>query len=153
MKTKKRKSLDYKIPVSDWEMFGIRVFGGGKTEVLKKAEGWLLAGEKKKWIATVNPEFVMRAVNDSGFMEILGKTDLNVADGIGLIWAKKVLKSKGLFPGLRAGVDVLRGKYRGQLVPGADLMVEMCGLKKDLKIFFLGGWKDRAKRTAESIEL
>jgi len=154
VKSKTRERLVSKISVSNWEILGVRVFGGGEREVLKKVEDWLLAGERKKWIATVNPEFVMRAGQNKKFMEILAKTDMNVADGVGLIWAKRVIGSRSIFSGLRAGVDILRGKYHDELVPGADLMKKMCHIKsnKELRVFFLGGWRNRAERTANNVE-
>lgn len=40
-------------------------------------------------IATVNPEFVMRAQQDAGFMSVLQDADLCIADGIGLIYAAR----------------------------------------------------------------
>ena len=166
MKSKKEGGLVSKIPVSDWEIFGVRVFGGGEREVLKKVEDWLLAGEKRKWIATVNPEFVMRAGQNKKFMEILAKTDLNVADGVGLIWAKGVRVSKSeslkvlknMFRGMKVGVEILLGKHKEGLVPGADLMKSLCLLGNGLKpfrtkrVFFLGGWEDRAARTARNLK-
>jgi N-acetylglucosaminyldiphosphoundecaprenol N-acetyl-beta-D-mannosaminyltransferase len=172
VRTKKGKREDFKKAVSDWEIYGIPVFGGGEVEVLKKAEQWLSRGEKGKWIATVNPEFVMRAIGDDNFMGLLAKTDMNVVDGIGLIWAKKVKampagrqvsKSKSLkvlkkiFYGVKVGGEILRGKYRDELAAGADLMIKMACLKvqksESLKVFFLGGWGDRAERTAKQLSI
>jgi N-acetylglucosaminyldiphosphoundecaprenol N-acetyl-beta-D-mannosaminyltransferase len=43
-------------------------------------------------ICTVNPEFIMRAQNDLEFKQILGRSALNLPDGIGVLWAAKRLK-------------------------------------------------------------
>lgn len=40
-------------------------------------------------IATVNPEFVMKAQDDSQFLSILQKADLCIADGVGLLFAAR----------------------------------------------------------------
>jgi N-acetylglucosaminyldiphosphoundecaprenol N-acetyl-beta-D-mannosaminyltransferase len=116
--------------------------------VLKIVEEWIESEAKGKWIATVNPEFIMRALKDDSFRQILSETDLNVVDGVGLLWAREVGNGKNWF---KAGVEIIRGKNRESLVSGADLMPELCKLasKNKYKVFFLGGFGDRSKRTAE----
>lgn len=151
---------DIKFDGKLWQIFGIPLFSGDKVQVLKKISDFLATGEKKKWIATVNPEFVMEATKDEVFREILQKTDLNVVDGIGLIWARELdcrssiidrrLKINKLFLGLKVGLEVLKGKYRNQIASGSDLISDLCKLagEKNYKVFFLGGFDDRAKKTA-----
>ncbi|HPL01627.1 MAG TPA: hypothetical protein PLE96_01600, partial [bacterium] len=43
------------------------------------------------FITTVNVEFLYRALNDESVLSMLKKTSLNLADGIGVIWAAKYL--------------------------------------------------------------
>jgi UDP-N-acetyl-D-mannosaminuronic acid transferase (WecB/TagA/CpsF family) len=98
-------------------------------------------------------------INDDDFRGLLTKTDLNVVDGVGLVWAHELNKipiSNFQFPkkiiyGLKVGGEILNGKHREGLVSGADLMPELCklALKKGYKVFFLGGFGDRAERTVE----
>src|SRR5690349_5377552 len=38
-------------------------------------------------VATVNPEFVMRANQDPEFARVLGSADLCLPDGVGVVWA------------------------------------------------------------------
>jgi N-acetylglucosaminyldiphosphoundecaprenol N-acetyl-beta-D-mannosaminyltransferase len=146
-----------------WEMWGIPLFGRGKEWVLKEVETILSRKGKNYWIATVNPEFMMAVKKDAGFKAILLKTDLNIIDGIGLIWARetqlritnyklqinKTLEK--LLCGFKVGVEILRGKHREDLVTGADLMDSLCQLAeaKGKTVYFYGGWDDRSKRTAE----
>ncbi len=136
-----------------WEMFNIPLFGRGMTEVLKITEYWIDSEAKNKWIATVNPEFIMKALKDDQFRALLKETDLNVIDGIGLAWAKEIYEkpSKRLVKGLKVGGEILIGKHRESLVCGSDLIPSLCQLaaKKGYKVFFLGGFGDRAKRTME----
>ena len=40
-------------------------------------------------VATVNPEFVMRARKDPGFARVLESADLCLADGTGVVWAAR----------------------------------------------------------------
>lgn len=136
-----------------WKIFDITLFGRGMTEVLKITEDWLKSEPKSKWIATVNPEFVMKAVKDDEFRALLKESDLNVMDGVGLIWANKIegKSFEKLFKGLKVGGEILIGKHRESLVSGSDLIPSLCQLasKKGYKVFFLGGFGDRAKRTME----
>ncbi len=161
------KKSDFKIKKSEkkgdsfnlnyWEIFNIRLFGNDMDRVLKIIDGWVVSEAKKKWIATVNPEFVMKSTNDDDFKSLLRKTDLNVVDGIGLVWAKRV-NGKNLIgrflSGIKVGGEILKGGHKEELVTGVDLMLELCRLaeKKKYKVFFLGGFGDRAKRTMEYFE-
>jgi N-acetylglucosaminyldiphosphoundecaprenol N-acetyl-beta-D-mannosaminyltransferase len=42
-------------------------------------------------VVTVNPEFVMTARGDPRFREVLAGSDLALADGIGIVWASRLL--------------------------------------------------------------
>lgn len=146
-KSTKTFSLNY------WQIFDIPLFGRGMVQVLKIIEDWLDSEAKSKWIATVNPEFVMKAVKDNKFKALLKETDLNVVDGIGLFWAKEINGNflKRLVTGVKTGGEILIGKHRESLVSGSDLIPSLCQLasKKNYKVFFLGGFGDRARRTME----
>jgi N-acetylglucosaminyldiphosphoundecaprenol N-acetyl-beta-D-mannosaminyltransferase len=153
----KNKKIESVFGLSDWEIFDIRLFGSDMDQVLKIIDGWIVSKAKKRWIATVNPEFVMKSTNDDNFKSLLEKTDLNVVDGIGLIWAKK-LNGKSfmgrMLSGIKIGGEILKGRHKGELITGVDLMSELCLLaaKKKYKVFFLGGFGDRAKRTMKYFE-
>lgn len=49
--------------------------------------------EEAKIVFTPNPEFVMNALKDEKFMDILNNSDLNIADGIGVVICSKILGS------------------------------------------------------------
>ena len=153
------KRVNFKNDGDNWKMWGFPLFGGDQHQVLDRVSSRLklrASGSRRgrlMWIATVNPEFVMAAEKDLSFRKILGKkTDLNVMDGIGLIWAKEVLGSttNRWWKGLVEGIRVIFGKHREKVVTGSDLMVEMCRLakSKNYRVFFLGGWGDGAEKTA-----
>ena len=157
---KKSKSIGI-----DWQMWGISYFGGRKRQVLERVSNRLrLArrnGERAFWIATVNPEFVMGALTDVEFKKLLQKTtDMNVVDGIGLVWAREVGRRNDkncwgrCWRGVRVGVGVLRGKYKNEVMAGSSLLDDFCNLakKRNYRVFFLGGWGNRAERTARFFE-
>lgn len=150
--------------LSYWKIFDISLFGRPRVDLLNIIGRNLDLGTKKYWIATVNPEFVMAAEKDRVFKDILKRTSLNVVDGIGLVWAKELANQsvslsayqitrflKKLSSGLMVGVKILSGEYKDQMASGADLILELAKMakEKNKKIFLLGGWQDRAKKTAE----
>lgn len=157
-KVKKLSTIDSGLSLSIWKIFDIPLFSGDKCQVLKIISEKLDLGTKKYWIATVNPEFVMGAEKDSDFKRLLTRTNLNVVDGIGLVWAReldvrcKMLDLrflKKMVVAFRVGTEVLRGKYKDQLASGADLILDLAKMakEKNKKIFLLGGWDNRAEKT------
>ena len=131
------------------KMFDIPLFSSDTDRVLSIIGEKLTSGTKKYWIATVNPEFVMGAEKDKDFKEILtSKTSLNVIDGIGLVWAREVEKGNNWF---KVGMEVLRGEHKNQIASGADLILDLAKMaqEKGKKIFLLGGFGNRAEKTAD----
>lgn len=160
-RSKKSKKIKSGFILTYWKIFDISMFGRDKETVLKIVEDWIESEAKSKWIATVNPEFVMKALKNDDFKSLLRETDLNVVDGIGLIWAREldrrisVLEHKNLTKkiliGAKIGGEILLGKHKENIVSGSDLIPDLCKLagEKKYKVFFLGGFGDRAKRTME----
>lgn len=68
--------------------FGNMVLNEAINEVMS-----LFENEKTNMIFTPNPEFIMTALNDREFMNILNKSDINVADGIGIVIGSKILNT------------------------------------------------------------
>ncbi len=140
-----------------WERWGLDLFGGDINGVVRVVAGWLENGQRQKMVATVNPEFVMAALADADFWAILKGFDLRVVDGVGLLWAKKVeekWREKGgtrWWWGIKMGLEVLAGKVGGNRVSGADLMesLSIAAGEKGRRVYFLGGWADRAEKTGK----
>ncbi len=84
---------------------------------------------------TPNPEMLVKAHRDPYFRGVLGKTSLNVPDGIGLLWAAKFL-----------------GQRLPARVTGVDLMTRICGLASVGSVFFLGAAPGVAERTATALK-
>ena len=102
---------------------------------LDEAAAWALAaakGDRARLVVTLNPEIVVRSRGDAALHGALGRADLTVADGVGVVWAAR-----------RAGFR-LPGR-----VPGVDLaftMLERAG--PDMRVAFLGGRPGVAERAA-----
>jgi N-acetylglucosaminyldiphosphoundecaprenol N-acetyl-beta-D-mannosaminyltransferase len=60
-------------------------------ELLKDEIVTLLQGAKGASVAKVNAEFLLRALHDAEFRRCLASTHLNIADGVGVLWAARFL--------------------------------------------------------------
>lgn len=124
------------------------------------------------FIATPNPEIIMTALRDPEYKTILNNTDLSLADGIGIIWASKVLaikKLKGfssLFNPLiiigKALISLLAIIFWQKLlytelperITGVDLVAESSKLasEKGFRVYFLGGMPGVADKASKKLK-
>ncbi len=90
-----------------------------------------------KQVVTINPEYVMLAGTSSRLMRLLNRAELNVPDGIGIVWASR-----------RLGLP-LAGR-----VTGADLLPQICGLCESdgHSIYLLGGAEGVARQAAANLQ-
>lgn len=118
------------------EILGVSVTTATKNEILKYITTSLKTDNKKLYITTPNPEMLVFAGHDPEFEAILNKADIALPDGIGLLWAAKLLK-KGV-------------KRR---ITGVDMLYSICEVlsKEGLTAGFLGGEKGVAEKTAECL--
>jgi N-acetylglucosaminyldiphosphoundecaprenol N-acetyl-beta-D-mannosaminyltransferase len=92
--------------------------------------------KEKTFIITANPEIVMKANEDSSFMELVHQATYVTADGIGIVKAAQLLN------------DPLPGR-----VTGYDTMMKLLelGNKKHYKIFLLGAKKETLQKAETKI--
>lgn len=121
-------------------------------------------------IATVNSEFVMTALDRPDVKEMLGQTSLNLADGVGILWAAKFLSLNLPKDGLwRIIVGILKlklsllaiifqPKYLRQPIPekisGSDFVYDLAKMatEKKMSIFLLGGGPTIPKQAALKLQ-
>lgn len=96
-----------------------------------------LTGDRLCQVCTPNPEFVMHAQRDAAFMAVLQAADLNIPDGIGLVWAGRRL-----------------GRPMPQRVAGSDLVYELAALcaAERQRLFLLGAAPGVAERAAAALK-
>lgn len=139
------------------KIFSLEVVGNQKDELLAFLGEAILA-KKRFWLATPNPEFVIASKSDLGFLAVLKGADFLIPDGIGLVWAREVLKEKGflkrLWRGFLTGGEVLLGRFSNEMISGTDLMEDLCGLaaKKGWSVYLLGGQPGVAKAAFENLK-
>ena len=72
------------------EILGVRVDDATYAELLADVDAYVLSGQPHQ-VATLNPEMLVAAHDDPAFRSILNRCDLNVPDGVGLMWAARLL--------------------------------------------------------------
>lgn len=91
-------------------LFGLNIFGNQKSQLLSLLKKWLLESKSLRVVYTPNPEQIVQSRVDEEFKQVLKKADLLLPDGIGLVFAAKILalfgKSQPLAERI-AGVDVV----------------------------------------------
>lgn len=94
----------------------------------------------KFFIVTPNPEIVILAQSDTVLASILNSADLALPDGVGLVWASKIIGSRH--------PQYFSLKER---VSGVDVLEELVKLaaQKNWRLFFLGGRPGVVEKAAE----
>lgn len=103
-------------------VLGVRVDCLDMEASLDRIEQFVDAGGHHL-VATVNPEFVMRARSDEDFARVLESADLCLADGSGVVWAAR-----------------RQGCAMREPVTGVDLIPPLAALcaRRGFRIFLLG---------------
>lgn len=143
----KAKKTSTKTAIMDGQtasILGIGVSSSPKHQLLKRVTGWMTEKRQRsqliKLIYTPNPEMMADAWEDREFKRVLQGADLNIPDGIGLVWGGVLRKMTG-----RQGWTI------SNRVSGADLAEDLVKYAKGqgLKVFFLGGKSSVADEAAE----
>lgn len=108
------------------KILGVRVDRVSLGEAIKLVGEWVKQ-DKKRYIVTPNPEFVMLAQKDEEFKKILNQADLAIPDGAGLRLADRRLKR----------------------LTGVELMLSL--IEKGYKTVLAGSAPGIAQRAAEKL--
>jgi N-acetylglucosaminyldiphosphoundecaprenol N-acetyl-beta-D-mannosaminyltransferase len=114
-------------------LLGVRIDDVTLTEAVERVGYWVRDGQSAQ-IATVNPEFVMRARHDAAFCDALARSRLNVPDGVGIMWAARHL-----------------GQPLRERVTGVALTDALCAraAERGWRVFLLGAADGVAARAAQ----
>jgi N-acetylglucosaminyldiphosphoundecaprenol N-acetyl-beta-D-mannosaminyltransferase len=94
----------------------------------------LISRDRPAVVIAVNPEKVMKARQDPWLLEQLKAAGILLPDGIGVVWAARLLQDARL-----------------ERVPGADLMLELCARARDRRYrVFLYGASPRVNAEART---
>ena len=114
-------------------ILGVPIHDVDFEETCAQVAAWLAAPGAHQ-IATVNPEFIMTARRNPAFAATLRRADLNVPDGVGVLWAARSL-----------------GHPLRERVGGADLMLRLCERASGAgwRVYLLGAGEGVATRAGE----
>jgi len=115
------------------DILGIAVDDITTAETLARVEAYI--GERTpRQIATVNPEFIIEAQRNEPFRVLLSGVDLALPDGVGLLWASRIL-----------------GRPLRERVAGSDMVPEIARLcaMRGYRMYLLGAAPGVAERAAE----
>jgi N-acetylglucosaminyldiphosphoundecaprenol N-acetyl-beta-D-mannosaminyltransferase len=105
-------------------ILGYRVDSLNLTACVDSITDWMKKGKDCRWLACLNPHSYVVSLNDPLFSKALRNADWLIPDGVGIVWASRILKG------------VIR-----QRVTGNDVFLELnarLNRKKGFKVFFLG---------------
>lgn len=140
-------------------VLGVRINRLTKEDFLRSVDR-LVVEKKPVQITTVNPEFLVAAQRGADFKSVLLNSDINTADGIGVLWAAKFLSlhQTKIFPlsWIQAMAQLFftvltipfRRAWLRSVIPerlsGSELIYAICNLaqEKGYSVFFLGGFGD-----------
>ncbi len=87
-------------------------------------------------VMTPNSEMLVEASKNPPFRELLNRTDLNIADSSGMLWAAR-----------------RTGQKLPERVTGVDTVMELCrNLPAEYPVFLLGAWGDTAVKAGEVLK-
>ena len=118
-------------------ILGVPIHAVTRAETLAWVVDAVRAREPKQ-ICTPNPEFLMTARRDPAFRDVLRAADLNIPDGVGLLWAARRL-----------------GQRLPERVAGSDLVGDIAALaaQSGWRLFLLGAAPGVAERAADVLRV
>jgi len=141
------------------EILGVRFNKTTLKEATKTAID-IVKGKKQAYITTPNPEILLEAEKNEKFKKILNGSKLNIADGIGILWASNFIeKTKNTRSKLKRLTIFLTtilsiSKQKSPLknrVTGVDLMEEICKNTNE-PIFLLGAQNGTGEKTKHTLK-
>lgn len=124
------------------QMFGITFFSRRSDRLLSALNRVLESKHDKCLIFTPNPEIIVESKTNEKLATALKKADVNIPDGIGVVWASKIYRLLGK-------VDVAIEER----IAGADLaemLVKDCA-SRDLPVLLLGAGDGVAEAAARNL--
>ena len=117
-------------------IMGVRINNISMNEVLKIVEQ-KIENDEKYIIYTPNTEIIMMCQKDEEFLNLMNKSDINVPDGVGLVYAAKIKKLP------------LKEK-----VAGYDLSINLLKMadEKNLKLYVVGGKPGVAEAAMKNVQ-
>lgn len=129
----KNKKLEF--PKNKVKILNVGISSMSMDEVLMAVASRLKKG-KTLFITTPNPEILVASQIDEGLREAVSSSDISVPDGVGIVWALKLLKGVAL-----------------QRVRGRELFIRLLEIanERSLKVFLLGSTKSVIEASIKTV--
>ena len=124
-------------PMLPWiSILGVHVHAVTMGAALRAVEAMTMSNESHQ-VVTVNPEFIMTAQRHHEFREVLNNAALSFADGIGVVWASRLL-----------------GCPIRERVPGVEMFEHLVAMAADrgLRVFLLGAATGIAEQASHVLQ-
>jgi N-acetylglucosaminyldiphosphoundecaprenol N-acetyl-beta-D-mannosaminyltransferase len=123
--------------LSHINILGVNIHSVLAKEVVLTIEQWLNERGEPRMICTPNADLIMKARRDRDFLQILNHADLSLPDGMGVVYASRIL-----------------GQPLAETVTGRLIPRDLCRIAADRgwSVFFLGGKPGSAKAAAERLQ-
>ena len=108
-------------------ILGVPIDACTQRDVLEKMAAFFRSATQHH-IATPNPEMLVEAQKNEEFKRVLNNTDLNIPDGVGLLWAAK--KQGTPLPERITGIDMLQNLCSGEARVSPPERVFLLGAKE-----------------------
>ncbi len=117
-------------------ILGVYVHAVTMGEALRVVEAMTVSDEPHQ-VVTVNPEFIMTAQRYHEFKEVLNNAALSFADGIGVVWASRLL-----------------GCPIRERVPGVEMFEHLVAMaaERGLRVFLLGAATGIAEQASRVLQ-
>lgn len=122
------------------DILGIKIDKISVNETIKRIESFL-ASANGHYIITANPEIAVRAQKDSQFCDIINNADIVVPDGIGLIYASKIVSHEVNLNERIQGIELI---YK--------IANKINNQSQKIRLFFLGARGEGSKLAAQKIK-
>jgi len=122
------------------EILGVKIDKINSAEIIKHI-GSFLNSNNGHYIVTANPEIAVLARKDQKFRDIVNGADLVVPDGIGLVFASKIISQRESLNERIQGIDLIYKIAKNFDNPA-----------QKIRIFFLGARGEGAKLAAQKIK-
>jgi len=119
------------------DILGINISSVTIHEAIENIKKYIKYGNKNYKVYTPNTDFIVRSVKDIKFKNILNNSDLNIADGMPLVWMSRLL-----------------GAPIKEKVAGSDLVFKLCKTAsiEGYTIFLLGSLNNIALKAKKRLE-
>lgn len=117
-------------------LFGIKIHRIDMASALSAIEGFI-ADRKPHMVVTADASAIVIAQEDKELHSIINEADLVTPDGMGILWAARIMKSPLI-----------------ERVSGADMLERLCAIANNTgyRVFFLGSAPGVAEKAAENLK-